>query len=397
MNVLLVNPSHPAVKHISGVRAWRFASELAARGHRVILLTAAGPDGSLTAGADLREHDWAVPYVLVPAQLAEATSRLRPALLRRVETGLRMVTSGGYQGAWSNVAVATMRNIGGAFRPNVIWATYGKMEAVLLAKRLARHFQAPWVLDLKDNWELYVPKGLRRLMAWRTRGWARLTANGELTADQGAKWQRMRPSLIYSGVDNVFLQRHPAPANLGGCVALNLIGGLYFDRPLEVLMQGIARWAVARPAGALPIHVHYFGVDSARFLSAAPHLTDRVEYSAAGYVDSTTLSAACQHALANAYIGHPGTFHHKTLELLAAGRPLLVCPGERDESRRLTAQVAGQLVEADTPEAIAQACQRLEAIWQPSSQPLPNPRCERFAWAAQTELLEKVLLDAATR
>ena len=69
---------------------------------------------------------------------------------------------------------------------------------------LAKAFGCPWVLDIKDNWELYVPSGLRRLMAWRTRGWAAVTANAEFTARKANIWQRSDAAIIYSGVDDVF-------------------------------------------------------------------------------------------------------------------------------------------------------------------------------------------------
>lgn len=397
MNILLVNPAHPKVKHISAVRASRFGCELASRGHRVVILTAVGPDGRVTSDADMAEHDWQTPYVLAPARLRESSSLFPFVLLRRAETLLRMVSNGGYQGPWAKTAAGAVIAGNHVFQPEVLWTTYGKMEAVFLAQRLARHLNVPWVLDLKDNWELYVPKGLRRLMAWRTRGWKALTANGELTRDQGKCWQRSDPTLIYSGVDEVFLKPHHPPAQPQELVYLNLVGGLYFDRPLEILLHGIARWAESRPKAALPVLVRYFGADGVRFSAAAARLLDRVAHKAMGYVPPETLAAACQQAMANAYLGHPGTFHHKTLELLAAGRPLLVCPAERDESRRLTAQVSGQLIEADSTERVADACARMEHEWQSLPSPLPNFKCRRYAWPAQADLLEGVLLHVAER
>src|SRR5687768_1490646 len=67
--VVVVNHSHPSMPHVSGMRAWQFARELAARGHQVILIcewregVPPAPDAN---GLDeqLRRHDWSTPLVI---------------------------------------------------------------------------------------------------------------------------------------------------------------------------------------------------------------------------------------------------------------------------------------------------------------------------------------------
>lgn len=312
---------------------------------------------------------------------------------------VRLVTTGGYQGAWVEAAVGAAIARCDDFRPQVIWATFGQMEAVMVARRLAKRFRVPWVLDLKDNWSLFVPKGLRRFMAWRTRGWSALTANGGLTREQGQRWQRITPELIYSGVDQVFLEPQAPPPDLAQETVLNLVGGLYFHQPLQVLLEGLACWAASRPPSQPPLKLVYYGVDGERLAAANCTLdpSSKLTIDSKGYVAPLALASACQHAVANAYIGHPGTFHHKTLELLACGRPLLVVPGEREESRRLARQVTGCLIEAETPTAVAAACARAELDWQQRPRPCPNQALQHFSWSAQAGLLEQVLVDAEIR
>ena len=74
-----------------------------------------------------------------------------------------------------------------AFQPDIVWTTFGSLEAVLVAKRAAARRRCPWVLDIKDNPEVFIPAGLRKVMAWRTRGCAALTANAQFTADVAAQ------------------------------------------------------------------------------------------------------------------------------------------------------------------------------------------------------------------
>ncbi|MCF8002802.1 MAG: hypothetical protein K9L32_01095 [Chromatiaceae bacterium] len=396
MNILLVNPTHPDVKHISAVRAWRFGTELALRGHRVALLTAQPDAQGQSAGLDLDGSQEARVLVMAAGSLIKRNNELLPAPLRRVETLFRMLTTGGYQGAWVKDAVHMAIAQSETFIPDVIWATYGQMETVIVAKRLARHFNIPWVLDLKDNWNLYVPKSIRRLMAWRIQGWSALTANSELTREQGQRWHGTTPALIYSGVSRVFLEDQKHPPGQEDIGTLNLIGGLYFDEPLKVLLGGIVEWAASRTQSQ--IKLTYYGVDGQRLARVAA-LVDpdkRLVIHSKGFVDPATLASKCQHAMANAYIGHPGTFHHKTLELLACGRPLIVVPREREESRRLVAQVSGLLLEADTTAAVVAACDQAELDWKHRALPIPNTFVRQFTWPIQTEYLEQVLFNVVS-
>ena len=179
MNILMVHPVHPSTPHVSAVRTWRFAQELAALGHRVVLLTAT-PEGETAACEVHSDHDWKKPLLLACASAASAEPKTHwPTSLRRVRTALRMLWQGGAAGTWLRAAVITGTRLPPAFQPDVIWCTFGQMEAVFAARQLARKLRRPWVLDLKDNWELFVPRGLRKLMAWRIRGSAAATANAE--------------------------------------------------------------------------------------------------------------------------------------------------------------------------------------------------------------------------
>ena len=178
MNVLMVNPVHPSTPHISAVRAWRFAEELAHRGHRVILLTAHRADGDPTQSPTVATHDWHEPLVMSFAGInRKAPGFSLPRPLRRAATAVRMLRDGGRNGAWVRASVAGITPSLAAFKPDVVWCTFGAMEGVIAAKQIANVVGCPWVLDVKDNWELYVPRGMRRLMAWRVKGWSALTAN----------------------------------------------------------------------------------------------------------------------------------------------------------------------------------------------------------------------------
>lgn len=388
MNILMINPAHPSIPHISAMRADRFGTELAKLGHRVTLLCAEPEDGLVAPIENPRTHDWSRPFVLAAGTASRTTiPTSRTGLLRRVETVGRLLTTGGYLGEWAQCAVSALLARARELAPDVIWVTYGKMEAVIAAQRLARKLHVPWVLDLKDTWERFVPAGLRLPMALRTRGWAAITANSELAREQSRRYQRHDASIVYSGVDDAFLVREP---DVDDAFTINLVGGLYYDaRVLEVL-DGIGQFVAALPpADRAKVEVAYFGADTQRFETCVAAQPRAFPTRVRGYLSVADMARACRRAAVNLYVTHHEAFHHKLLELIACGRPLMAYPIEREESRQLAARVHAEVLEPADPAAIARMLGEIHR--RPAA--TNNPHLAEFSWPAQTRLLERILLD----
>jgi len=397
MNILMINPVHPATPHISAVRAWRFASELAVLGHKVILLTAA-QQGQHPASSELiADHDWKQVFIVACAtsnKEAEEAGAL-PKYLRMLLTAWKMLKYGGRNRIWADNAMRAAHNLNKNFSPDVIWCTFGMLEAVFAAKNIAASTGCPWVLDIKDNWELYIPRGLRRLIAWRTRGWAAVTANARFTAGKARLWQKTEARVIYSGVDEVFFQRKPT-SDLGPTpFYVNLVGGIYFADRLEDFLQGIEAWSKSLShEQRTQIKIRYLGSNGQIFNAAASRCLTAIEFETMGYVDVNRMAGLCQNAAINAYIAHPGTFHHKLLELLACGRPLMAYPAETEESRDLARQAAGVILETANAAQVTTALTKLHRAWlDVSAQPASPEPIRRYSWAIQAKLLEQVMSD----
>jgi glycosyltransferase involved in cell wall biosynthesis len=278
------------------------------------------------------------------------------------------------------------------FRPDVIWCTFGRMESALLARSLARRFGCPWVLDLKDNWDLYVPRGLRRLMAWRTRGWSRVTANARFTAEKARRWQRTEADIVYSGVEDAFFSQL-AGADASDRLTVNVVGSVYSDVRLRALLHGIGLWAEslddARRARVL---VCYMGPDARRFADVSRDLARIVAVGVEGYVGVERMAAACRSAVANTYVKHDGTFHHKLLELLSCGVPVVVVPSESEESRGLARAVGGALHECPDAAVVADTIGALSRRPRPPAQlPVAGPAGAEYSWTSQSVRLRAVL------
>ena len=398
MNVLLIHPVPPETPHISAVRLWRFGGELARLGHHVVLLTRTvePPDGANVVSVP-SEHGWSQPLVVRAKDSAPRSSRT--GLRRKFQTAKQMIASGGAMAGWvhSGLREALALESSG-FRPDVLLATFGSMESLVLARRLSRQMNVPWVADLKDNWRLYAPFGLRHLMARRTKGWSAVTVNGGVTAACARRFQRTEPTLVYSGVDDCYLEPQSAPpGHAPGQFTINLVGGLYFEEPLRELMTGIERWASSRISTDPAVHINYFGSDSERFDAMASRHLQKVSHFSHGYLDKAQLAAHCQWGACNAYVSHWGTFHHKLLELLACGRPILVCPSERAESRDLAEGVSGNFLEGEAADRVAERLGTITDNWNQEASPSINEACRSFSWSAQTAILQKVLCEVIGR
>lgn len=403
MNLLLVNPVHPSTPHISGVRAWRFACELAGMGHRVVLLTATAPGGDKCLPLPVPEtHDWREPLVLTPGRFAGAQPGEGWGVLRKLRTLWQLLRHGGYHEAWSKAAVASVEQLSPVFLPQMIWATVGKMESAFVARRLSRSLTVPWVLDLKDNWELYVPGPIRSAMARRLVGWSAVTANAGSTAADARRWHRAEPRIVYSGVDDAFFgaagEREPA----GPGFVINLIGSLYFSDLLQELLRGIEHWSRRLPEDARGrVEVRYIGSDVGIFDHAVEATGLGVQTHAGGYVPIDRMAASVRAAAINAYVVHTGSFHHKLLELLASGRPVMAFPGEGAESRALAFEVGGHLIEPGDSVGVARALEVLHQDWPGECHPVAAAPVQspalRYSWNAQARLLEEVLVNAARK
>jgi glycosyltransferase involved in cell wall biosynthesis len=405
MNLWLVNPVHPSTPHISAVRAWRFAQALSRMGHRVVVLTAT-PAGVNPGPIPIaEEHDWREPLVIAAAMFESGPPGSRnPALLRKLQTALKMVRHGGYGSRWADATVAAALGLGDRFRPDAIWATYGKMEAAFVAKRLSRLLGVPWVLDIKDNWEVFVPRLLRGTMARRLRGWRAITANCAFTRDQATRWHGGTPArIVYSGVDEAFFADLVPDAGgrpvANDAFVINLIGSLYYAEKLHALLQGVLNWVCQLTDEERQcIELRYLGSDVGMFERTIQDIGLPIATRSEGYLSIERMAAATRAAQVNMYVTHDGSFHHKLLELLASGPPVLAYPQEGAEARALACEIQGDLIEPVDPQGVEGALTALHRRWQRDDAdgvcPAP-PLCERFSWDLQARELEEVLAHVA--
>lgn len=399
MRLVFINQAHPDNGHVSGMRLGFFAKAMARRGHQVVLLTCALPDSTQFDGAEthladrLRKHDWATPLIIAVKPLRRRTLELirenhLPNAGRRTLTLWQFLVHGGVSADWQVPAERTATRLAKEFKPDLVWATFGNTSTLVLAKSLARHAGCPWLMDIKDNWKTYVPKGLRHLMAWRFWSAAGWTSNAVRHQEIAAHWLKLpRYQIIYSGVADVFFRRQPQPDGQPARSDLLLVGSTRARTGLDVYLAAVAQWLSGlADAERAQVRFVYAGsdVDRVRASLQTSPLPCKTELLA--QLSLADLAQLAQRAFANSYLVGQSGFHHKLLELLACGQPLVCYPSESPESLRLAAQIETNFAScqsvAELRDALADAWARRDAV-HPTSAPPP------WRWDDFAEELER--------
>jgi len=396
MKAVFINHCHPDVAHVCGLRAGRFAEALAARGHRIVLLTGPAPEGSVMDATQLSQaladHDWRRPFVVPCAQRGfDRARRAREGELGAASRKLAIARSYLFEGGmfpdWQAGVSPNFEALAQSFAPDVVWGTFGNTDTWKLCRDLAHRAGVPWVGDFKDNWDAFVPLGFRGLMAKRLGDMTAMTVLSAAHCDQAdVLFPHTLKTVIYSGVEAV---GEGGPSQADGSLALTLTGSIYDRARLDGLMSALAGW-LAR-GGARALTLHYAGNEGTLVEGAAQ--AAGVPVRLAGYLGQAELHRLQAEAHANLYIYNPRCLlHHKALELIAQGRPIVVYPDETREVRGLAAEAGVTLFAGADAAALADALDMIAAA--PAGMPPVTGRAA-YTWDARAAVLETVLADAA--
>lgn len=367
------------------MRAWQFAIQLSSFGHKVVVCCAALPRSPMhSAAEDAREGGpriWPVPVADV--------APVRSGITRRVRTLLRIAFGGGPEAEWTSAAVDMVTRRSRDFLPDVVIGVFGNLGAAYAARRIAQRLRRPWLLDVKDGFIFYIPCGLRTITRIRLSSASSLICNSHVQNDLLRRWLWRDAHVVYSGVDPVFWDNGPESSTDN---IIQIVGGIYSQQSLDILLKGITAWA--EELGDLDLRsfrVRYLGSNGPQVLNRARALSLPLAIEDAGYVAPARMAEHCRRALLNTYVWLPDAFHHKLLELLSTGRPILAVPGESEESRRLSANVGGELHTAATPLEVKNV---ITSVRGSSARRDVNAESIRpYSWNSQARSLESILVQ----
>lgn len=383
-----------------------FAAAMAQRGHHVVLLTETLDDDD--SGTDINHlaealatHDWSGPFTIachpVAAPLTRRLQQHRlPAMLSKPTAAWCYLVRGGVFWTWTAASRPFWPVLARSFAPDIVWATFGNVDALNIARGIARTAGCHWVLDIKDPWDAFVPAPLRAAIASRYADAAALTALSHAHLQGAAAWFGMTATVVYSGIAS---QRAAGSRQRpDGVIRLLLSGGTYDRRDLARLVDAIGGW-LARPGAptADRVALCYAGDDHGAVAEAARSLTGRCQLDIRPFVPADTLAALQDRATANLYVkGRATPFHHKLIELLAAGRPVICLPPDTAETARIAAEVNVPFFPCPNAAAVGAA---LDAICaQPcDDRTVDREALARYTWAEQAAVLERTLMAAMAR
>ncbi|MBT3238307.1 MAG: hypothetical protein HOL37_06425 [Rhodospirillaceae bacterium] len=386
---VFVNHTHPDEKHVSALRMASFARALSHKGHQIVLVceTLGDTDETITdLKASLAAHDFSSPFVL--ACRPTPTMLLARARIGKLPIGLRqMVLAGSYllnSGVftdWRNSARAHIPALTKEFRPDIVWGTFGNTDVWNIAQAIAGTASCPWVADIKDPWSRFLPSGLARLIAGRYRDAAHMTAFSDDHAEEASQFFSQTKTTIYSGFEPCALSR---PTD--GPFQMLLTGSVYDDRSLGILLDGLAMWL--RKQSINDAVFAYAGNDIDRVERQIHRLDGLARVDLNPFMPMVELNDRQRLAHVNAYIHNPHClFQHKTLELLAAGRPVISVPGEGNEAKKIARNIGGLLLTPSTPvtpEAVADALAQTT-----NDTPVADPdNLNAYSWPRQADKLE---------
>ena len=387
MKMVFINNTHPETRHVSGMRLHQFALAMARRGHQVVLLTGVPPEGQAPNGAEdmlasrLAAHDWSEPMIVEVAPvrmrgLEAARGNRLPTMLRRMCTAWYFIVHGGVFADWGRTARPIGERLAELFEPEVVWATFGNTSNLALAQVVSRHADCPWVIDVKDNWEHFIPHGLRRHMSRRLGNAAAMTANAEKSRDMAVAWMPVaRSRLVYSGVHDAFLRGTRRSDD--GERSILLVGSVYSDALLGRFLMVLKRWRDTLPPDERRrFGFRYVGSDHERVLNAVASVDLTEVAIVQSHVPIEVLADHAKRATASCYLWSPHGFHHKLLELLATETPVIAFPGEIDESRKFASQFTTPFYICEDDEALAAAFSR---AWQ-GDHVVRSEQCSMPAW-----------------
>ncbi len=138
----------------------------------------------------------------------------------------------------------------------------------------------------------------------------------------------------------------------------------------------------------------YAGGDAGRVNQAGRVLEGLCRMEIHHYLGLEKLFELCRSSTVNAYLWSPTTFHHKLVELLCCGRPIITFPRETAEALQLADQVQGNLYPCRNGKELKASLENIrqqDAGRQPSCD--NRKALEHFSWNTQGEVLCQVLAE----
>ena len=157
----------------------------------------------------------------------------------------------------------------------------------------------------------------------------------------------------------------------------------------QVLINGIISWIKEKKSDSNRVQIHYAGNDIAFFKEASIGLLNYCDVVVDSFIPINLLQKLQASAWVNAYIYNESClFQHKTIELLAAGRPIISIPEEGTEVISLSESIGAKLLPCKSSNIVASTLENLRNNKQSCGD---LSKVLRYSWEEQAQQLEDFL------
>jgi glycosyltransferase involved in cell wall biosynthesis len=398
MKAIFINLSHPETKHISGVRVKFFADSLARKGHQIILLTRSLNDDDVqktvaVVREEIANHDWRTPYHLAIVSkkdriLAAFRKGSLPKLFSKMIVGWYFLIHSGVFNDWVKGCRPYLDLLSYEFCPDITWGTFTTTDTWVLAQRISRAADVPWIMDIKDGWSKYIPKLFRRIIANRFRDAAWLTTNCEFNATVAKKWFQHNQTTIYSGISSDLDGQLTDKKVMNENFRIMMIGSIRNTEYFADFLKGLENFSKYNQ-----IEFIYAGADYEKVRYFCDHQNPSFDVTVHSYLPQEEMLNLCASADVNSYIWDPKGFHHKLIELLACNRPVVAFPGEHEESKFIAKKIHGHLFCCGNREEMISCLKWLIHEKNQKDNWVDSEAIKEFTWDYQAEKLLNVFSE----
>lgn len=397
MRAVFINHCHPATPHVCATRMREFATALSKRGHEIILFTET-LDSSPTrepvqkTWARLRQHSFDEPLHMAAAPAGFPLLKL----LRqgRLPWGLRQLIIFWYfwrhQGVftdWRNSSRPYLQLIADEFKPNIIWSTFGGSDCWNIAKDLSGMAGCPWVADIKDIWDVFIPSPFKQSLARSYKDACALTTFSDFHRTRSTPFFTMEKFTLYSGLDTHVMAS--TPIQDGDLFQISLIGSVYNRTHLETALQTIETWTVAEALTGKRVKLVYAGTAKTEVQSILDRLNPSFDVALQSYLKREDYYSLLKSSDVNMYIRSEKAFHHKVFELIAARRAVICYPAETDEVMREAKKRRSPYYSCESADDIQRALRATSVGQELASE----DHIIQLDWTARAVILERVLMS----
>ena len=372
-----------------------FATALSERGHKIILFTETLDSSPISEPLEktcvrLQQQSFDEPVHIAAAPAGFPLLRL----LRqgRLPWGLRQLIIFWYfwrhQGVftdWRKSSQPYLKLIADEFKPDIIWSTFGGSDCWNIAKDLSVMADCPWVADIKDIWDVFIPSPFVHTLARFYEDAAALTTFSDFHRTKSSPFFPMKKFILYSGLDTHAMTSTPTPDS--ELFQISLTGSVYNTIHLETALQTIEAWTISEPLNGKRVKLVYAGAEETKVQTILDRLNSSFDVELRPYLNQEDYYSLLKSSRVNVYIRGEKTFHNKVFELMAAQQAVICYPAETEEVIREAKERCSQYYSCKNADDILEALTAASADQNLAS----DESLFQLDWRARAEILERIL------